>query len=293
MLALLPVAACNASDEAGSYAVPTDDGRGAVLVTTSIWADVVANLLCLPTDAVAPLMPLGTDPHGYQPTITAAEAIRSATLVISNGGGLEAALVPVLESAENNGTRIVSTSSLVSIVEDDPHIWLDPTITAQIIDDLADELISAGFEAGEVNRCTDRYRSALARLDAELGAMVSSLPERDRRLVTNHDALGYYARRYGLEVVGTILPSTSSLAQASPAELEELADTIDEEGLPAIFTEGGQRADEADALADRLGIAVVQLQTDTLGPPGTGFETYIDLMRTNTSLIVEALGSGA
>ena len=87
-----------------------------------------------------------------------------------------------------------------------------------------------------------------------------------------------------------MLPSTSSMAETNPAELEALADLIETFGLPAIFTEGGHEGEDAQALADRLGVSAVGLQTDALGPDGSGFETYIDLMRTNTDLIVAALG---
>ena len=110
-------------------------------------------------------------------------------------------------------------------------------------------------------------------------------------LVTNHDSLGYLADRYDFTVLGSILPSTSTLTEASPGQLEELGEAIEAEGVPAIFTETISSADDAEALADRLGVDVVELYTESLGEPGSGVETYADLMRFDAQAIADALGS--
>ncbi len=114
------------------------------------------------------------------------------------------------------------------------------------------------------------------------------MPPDRRLLVTNHDALGYFADRYGFEILGTVLPGTSTLAEASPAELERLAADIESAGVPAIFAEALESTDEAAALADDLGVDVVTLYTDSLGDDGSGAETYAELMRYDATAIADA-----
>lgn len=265
---------------------------GDVLVTTSIWADVVENMTCSEPGSFRPLIPPGADPHEFQLSIADAEAMREASVIIANGGGLEESLEPLVDEAEADGVTVIRLTDTIGVEGDDPHLWLDPMITADVTRELADLLVAEGSVGGDIAECADRYIAALEGLDRELAEQVADLDEGRRKLVTNHDALGRFADRYGFAVIGTVLPSTSSMAQANPADLEELAGLIDAQGIPAIFTEGGHEGEDAEALANRLGVEAVRLQTDALGPEGSGFETYVDLMRTNTDLIVAALGDG-
>ena len=120
--------------------------------------------------------------------------------------------------------------------------------------------------------------------------MFEDIPAERRLLVTNHDALGYLADRYGFEVIGTVIPSTSSLAEPNAADLEDLAKTIEAKQIPAVFTEALHAKEAVDALATRVGnIQVVTLFTDALGEPGSGADTYIGLLRTNAVRIRDAL----
>jgi zinc/manganese transport system substrate-binding protein len=111
--------------------------------------------------------------------------------------------------------------------------------------------------------------------------------------VTNHEVFGYFADRYGFEVVGAVIPSLTTNAETSARELEELARVIEDEGIPVIFAETTGSTDLADALADEVGteVQVVELFSESLGEDGSGAETYIGMMRTNTELIVGALGA--
>ena len=148
----------------------------------------------------------------------------------------------------------------------------------------------AGIDAAELQACADIYQAELEAVDAEIAASVAQLPAENRKLVTNHDALGYYADRYEVEVIGAVIPSPSSMAQTNPAQLEELAELIEHEGIQAIFAETQHTSDDAESLAARVGdIEVVTLYTGSLGPPGSGAETYLGFLRTNTELIVGAL----
>ena len=174
---------------------------------------------------------------------------------------------------------------------EDPHVWFDPHRVAEALPVLAQALTThAGLDPAAVEACLASYRAELEAVDAEIAAKVSQLPAGSRKLVTNHDALGYYAARYGFEVIGTVIPSLSSLAEANPAGLEELAELIEHEGIKAIFSETQHSGDEIEALAARLGdVDVVTLHTGSLGPPGSGAETYLGYLRTNTDLIVDSL----
>ena len=170
-------------------------------------------------------------------------------------------------------------------------MWFDPHRVAEALPVLAQALTThAGLDAAAVDACVASYRAELEAVDAEIAAKVGQLPAESRKLVTNHDALGYYAARYGFEVIGTVIPSLSSLAEANPAGLEELAGLIEHEGIKAIFAETQHSGDDIEVLAAEVGdVEVVTLYTGSLGPPGSGAETYLGYLRTNTDLIVDSL----
>ncbi|MYI35566.1 MAG: zinc ABC transporter substrate-binding protein, partial [Acidimicrobiaceae bacterium] len=175
---------------------------------------------------------------------------------------------------------------------EDPHVWFDPHRVAEALPTLAQVLTTeVGLDQAAVEACLNSYVAELEAVDAEIAAKVEQLPAGSRKLVTNHEALGYFADRYGFEVIGTVIPSPSSMAQTSPAGLEELAEIIEHEGIEAIFAETQHSVDDIEALAARVGdVDVVTLYTGSLGPAGSGAETYVGFLRTNTDLIVDALG---
>ena len=157
---------------------------------------------------------------------------------------------------------------------------------------LAETLIAeVALDADAVRACLVQYQAELAAVDAEVAALVEQLPAGSRKLVTNHDALGYFADRYGFEIIGTVIPAAGTMARTNPAQLEKLAEIIEHEGVKAIFAETLHSTEDADALASRVGdVEVVTLHTGSLGPTGSGAEDYIGFMRTNAELIVDALG---
>ena len=171
-------------------------------------------------------------------------------------------------------------------------MWFDPHRVSEALPALASVLTAdAGLDPAAIQACLLSYQAELVAVDAEIKAKVDQLPAENRKLVTNHEALGYFADRYGFEVFGTVIPAPSSMAQTSPAQLEELAEVIEHEGIKAVFAETQHSVDDAEALAARVGdIDVVTLYTGSLGPEGSGAETYLGFLRTNTDLIVNALG---
>ena len=127
-------------------------------------------------------------------------------------------------------------------------------------------------------------------MDDEIEGILASLHSEDRLLVTNHDALGYFADRYGFQLIGTVIPGGSTLAEANPAGLQELVHLIEETGVAAIFSETTHSSDDAEALGRAAGVKVLSLNTGSLGPAGSGADTYIGFMRSNAQMIAEGLG---
>ena len=173
----------------------------------------------------------------------------------------------------------------------DPHVWFDPVRVADALPALSEALAAqAGLDAAALDECTAAYRGELTALDAEVEQILAPLDPQDRLLVTNHDALGYFADRYGFKVVGTAIPGGSTLGQTNPAALQELVEVIGETGVSAIFSETTHSSDDAEALGREAGVQVLSLYTGSLGPAGSGADTYTGFIRTNAKRIAEGLG---
>lgn len=290
------LAACGGDGGAdGAPAAGAAGGDGPYLVaTTGIWADVVERVACDGPLDVRTIVPAGGDPHSFEPSLQDRHVLDGATLVVANGLGLEATLDDTLDSVEDGGVPIFRIGEHIDTIQlagegEDPHVWFDPTRVAGALPALGDALVAAGQDAAVIDRCVSAAQTDLVALDTQLAATLGAVPADRRLLVTNHDALGYLADRYGFEVVGSVLPSTSTLTEASPGELDGLAKAIEARHVPAIFTETLASSTDADALADRLGVAVVQLYSDALGEPGSGADTYDGLLRTDATSIADAL----
>ncbi len=270
-------AACGSSD--------ADEGP-TVVVTTTILGDVVANLVGPGVD-VETLIPANADPHEFQPSAREAQELREADLVVANGGGLEAGLTDALEAAEEDGVDVVYALDAIPAREDeeghvDPHFFNDPSAMATVAEDLVDRL--PGTPDGG-------YLTELRALDAEVEDTLSVIPDDRRVLVTNHESLGWFADRYGFEVLGVIIPGGTTLAEPSAGDLDDLASAIEEVGVPAVFADTSSPEQLAESLADEVGgeVEVVELYTESLGGEGSGAETYVDMVRTNAERIAEAL----
>jgi zinc/manganese transport system substrate-binding protein len=287
--AALSAAAC-----AGDGGNDGSDGP-TVVVTSTILGDVVTELV---GDAatVDVLLPLGADPHEFAPSTRQVESMATADLLVVNGGGFEHGLVDAIERAADGGTTLFAATDHVDLLDDDPHIWTDPRRMVGVVEALADALVDAladdGDDEAALRQRAAAYAEELRALDAEIEALLDPVPAARRVLVTNHEVLGYFADRYGFEVVGTVIPSSTTGAEPSAADVEALAEVIDEQRVPAIFGETSSPSRLARALADAAGddVEVVTLFTESLGEPGSGAETYLDLLRTDATRIAEALG---
>lgn len=287
---LVGLSACSSSDAGGSPEV---------VVTTSILGDVVANLV---GDAatVEVVMPPGSDPHAFSPSARQAVAMREADVLVVNGLDFEVGLRDTIDAAEADGAVVVTAADAVDVLpvggvagaDPDPHFFTDPVRMADVVASLADSLARHvdGLDTPAYRDRVAAYLEDLAALDAEVVALLDSVPPERRVLVTNHEVLGYFADRYGFEVLGTVIPNGSTLAEPSAADLQALAAEIERVGVPAVFAETSSPARLAEALArEGTQVAVVELYTESLGPAGSDGATYLDMVRTNAERIAAAL----
>lgn len=291
---------------AGSASGPPAGGAPIVVATTTIWADVARNVGCNDLATVETIIPAGADPHEFEASLKDRETMDHAALIVANGLSLEESMVDMIATVESDGVRVVRVGDHVDTLPimsrdngdtsgaQNPHIWFDPTRVAQALPAIADALVGAGVDRAALDACVTDYTARLTALDAEVAAIVAPLPVDQRLLVTNHDSLGYFADRYDFEILGSVIPSPSSLSATNPAELQALAKVIADTGVPAIFAETQHSSTDTEALAERVGnVEVVTLQTDTLGEPGSDTGTYVDWLTTTARSIVGALTPGS
>ena len=175
----------------------------------------------------------------------------------------------------------------------DPHFWTNPTRTADVAVALGEQVGQITGEGETVDGQADAYVGRLAQTDRDVEQILSGIPDDARTLVTNHEAFGYFAERYGFTIVGTVIPSLTTGAEPSAQDLEQLARTVEQQQVRAVFAENTAPGQLAEALAQEAGadVQVVQLYSDSLGEQGSGAETYVDMLTTNAQLISDALGT--
>ena len=291
----------------GSAPQSNDDTLN-VLASTSFLADIAQNVAGDRLQAES-LLPIGADPHAYQAAPSDITKIAQSDVLILNGLEYEHFIEPLLENAGGKRLVVEATAGLEAHqapagehAEEteagngdgheagDPHMWLDPNLVITYVKNIRDGLSQADPEGAEVYKANaDSYIAQLQTLDAFIKEQVQTIPVERRMLVTNHEALGYFAERYGFEVVDSILPSFSSEASASAQEIAASIDSIKQSGAPAIFLGEVENADLANQIAAETGVKVVDtlyLESLTDGEPAS---TYIDMMKHNATQIVNAL----
>nr|MDQ3007662.1 metal ABC transporter substrate-binding protein [Chloroflexota bacterium] len=203
---------------------------------------------------------------------------------------------PLLENAEGERKVIEASAGLSPGKEAgnehgvDPHLWLDPNNVIVYVENIREALTHFDPDGAALYKSNaDAYVAQLKDLDIWINGQVSQIAPKKRLLVTNHEALGYFADRYGFTVIGAIVPSVSSDASASAQQMAELIDQIKASGASALFLDEVENPALAQQIADETGVKVVEdlhLESLTDGPPAT---TYIDMMKHNVTQIVEAL----
>jgi ABC-type Zn uptake system ZnuABC Zn-binding protein ZnuA len=278
-----------------------------VIVVETFLADIVQNItgerLVIET-----LMPSGVDPHSYQPSPQDVARIVESDLLIMNQIGLEGALDDVIlnsggdfilvEAAKGLEPRHPSEEEAGLLDHDDeheqeidPHYWLNPLYVVTYVENISAALKDIDPQGAlEYERNAAAYIEELIELDKWISAEVEKIPEHRRLLVTNHESFGYFADQYGFEVIGAIIPSASTGASPTAQDLAALTRQIQDTGAPAVFLETGANPRLAEQLALETGIQIAPPLYSHSTDDGSGSaSTYLDMMRYNTTVIVEAL----
>ena len=304
----------------GIAACGSDEGTAAdgprIVATTGVVADIAAKVAG-PDVQVEQVIPDGASPHDFELSAGDRHTLEEADLVVVSGAGLEVGvpldridspqwtltehagrLRPFEEAgihgdddyAEDEGEDGEDHAEDEDAHGDsDPHVWMDPTRVAEALPALADALAEAdpGDAAGYRKRA-DRYAKGLRDLDAELAATLDAIPEANRELVTSHDAFGYFADRYGLEVIATAFPASGPEAEASAALIADVQDAVRSSGVPAVFAQQEDNPATLALIARETGVAI----EDGLiveSPASAG--SYEAMLRRDAELIAKALGT--
>jgi zinc/manganese transport system substrate-binding protein len=281
-LAWVPVALLLGAVSGCGYESARAEGKLNVVATTTQVADFARNVGGNRVHVVQLLAP-NADPHEYELRPHDMAAVADADVVLRSGGDVDAWLD---EAIEGSGThaRVITLSDGLKLRGDDPHWWQDPR-NAEI----------AAREIGAaLNVDATPYVRRLERLDRSVARCVGRVAPSERKLVTTHDALGYYAARYGIDVIGAVIPSLSTAAQPSAGDTARLIDTIRKTGVKAIFAESSVNPKVEAAIASATGAKVGEaLWADTLGPAGSDGATYIQSIESNTQAMVDGFTGGA
>ena len=326
LVGMLAVAGCTAaSDE-----IVQADSVPSVVVTTTILGSVVSDIAtCAVGDdsSVTVMMPLGADPHDFQASSAQVAEMARADLIVANGLGLEEGMMDAIENIEADGGAVMEIASLLDPLplgnvdehaedehsedehsedehaaeepaaeEDghahgdfDPHFWFDMERMASAAQLIGAELALTGGEAYDT--CGQSVAADIRATELDVIKTLDEIPELDRILVTDHDALGYFATRYDFRIVGVVIPGGSTLGETNSQELADLVATMEKEGVVAIFGDTATSSELLDVLASELNqeVSVIQLYVGGLGGPDSGAQTYEEMMRTNATMIAQGL----
>ncbi len=272
-------------------------GRPKAVATINILADLVSQVAGDRVEVVS-LIPVGGDPHTYEPVPKDVQKVAESQLVFTNGLGLEKWLEELIENAGGRQVTVVLTRGLRPAIQTegryrgdpDPHLWMDPMFAKKYVENARDALVRFDPEGrATYERNAARTLRELDALHAWIQERVARIPPHRRKLVTTHDAFRYFGQRYGFRVVGTIW-GISTEDEPSAQEIARLVDRIRAEGVPAVFVETTINPKLMERVAREAGVRVGEkLYGDSLGPPGSEANTYGKMMRHNVRAIVEAL----
>jgi ABC-type Zn uptake system ZnuABC Zn-binding protein ZnuA len=286
----LGLASCGA--DSGS----SGDGKLVAVATTTQVGDFLRQVAGTRADVRQILHP-NSDPHEYEPRPSDVKGLIDAKLVVRSGGDVDDWLDDLVDNAGTHAPVLTLIDRVHTRSEGDdvdPHWWQDPRNAELAVRAIRDRLAAVDpGGARTYERNAARYLHRLERLDRATAACIDRIPAPGRKLVTTHDALGYYADRYGLEVIGAVLPSLSTQAQPSALDIQELVDQIERAGVKAIYPESSINPKLERAVARESGARVGSaLWSDTLGPEGSSGETYVSSIAANTRAIVDGLTAG-
>ncbi len=292
----LGLVGCN-SDSRKNGLNPEAEGP-MLVVTSTILTDLVERVAGDEAEVQGLLDP-GDDPHIYEPTPQDTVALEQADVVFYNGYNLEPELIRIIEGTSVTAITVPLAESITPLsfqydgqTEPDPHVWGDVANAIALTEGIRDALIDLNPEAEATYRANaEQLMAELAQLDDWIGAQTATIPPEQRLLVTTHDAFQYYTTAYGLEMLGTLV-GISTEEQPSAQTVQQLVEAIRSAGVPAIFAETTINPQLIRTVAEEADVtlAPTELYSDSLGAPGSGGETYVDMMVSNTESIVESLG---
>lgn len=297
LAAALLFAGCG-SDEPGS------SGGVAVVATTTIVGDL-ARQVGGDAASVTQLLNANTDAHEYEPRPDDVVAVAGADVVLQSGDGLDRWASDVVEQSGTDAPLVDLAAKLQvrrpgeregdEASRYDPHWWHDPRNVVTAVGEIRDALTAADpGDKATYARNAAAYTARVEALDAAIARCFASIAPAARKLVTDHDAFGYFAGRYDLEVVGAVIPSQTTGAQSSAADVAALTRLIEREDVKAIFPERSLNQKLARAIADQAGVlAGDELYGDSLGEDGTPGATYLGMQAANADAIVDGLTGGS
>ncbi len=279
-----------------------------VVATTTIVGDVVAQV---GGDAIAltVMLPVGADPHVFDPSPQDMAKVADADVIFVNGAGLEAFLERLLENAGGDADVIHVSEGLAFIEAEhhedeerdaeendhahegvDPHTWTDPNNVLRWVDNIEAALVLHDpAHAADYRANADAYRAQLRELDAWVRGQVAAIPAENRKLVTDHETFAYFAQRYGFEQVGAVVPGYSTAAQPSARDLAALEDRIRAYGVKAVFVGSTVNPALAQRVAEDTGVKLMFLYTGSLTAPGGEADSYLSYVKYNVGAMVEGL----
>ena len=270
-----------------------------MIVTYSVLGSLVRDAVGDAADVVV-LIPNGSDPHEWEPSAKDIERLNNADLIVRNGLDLEGGVLDVLNNAKNDGvaTFVASDHITIRLVGEgeglptgdddqavgaqDPHLWMDPLTLKDMMTALGPVLVEQGIDAADG---VAEVIAGLDTLNADVVDVLSVVPDANRKLVTGHESMGYFADRYGFELIGALIPSFSTQAGVSAQELATLTDKIAANNVRAIFTEMGTPTQVAEAIGDQTRVQVVDLASHNLPDDGT----YATFLLENAQKVAAAL----
>jgi zinc/manganese transport system substrate-binding protein len=276
------------------------NGKKTILVTYSILGALVKDLVDNNANVIVS-MPNGQDPHEWEPSAKDIETLTKADLIVQNGLGLEGGMEKALAQAHEAGVKFFTASDHImvrhvgegeglptgdpdqAVGAEDPHLWTDPLSMESVVAALAEQIkTDLGLDVSD--RAAD-LQARLESLNTEIADSVNALPQADRKLVTGHESMGYFADRYGFKLVGAVIPSLTSQAEVSASDLAALKVSIEENHVKAIFIELGTPRAVTEAISQETRVRVVELTTHSLPDDGS----YFTFMRNLAAVIVSNL----
>ncbi|MFE6287464.1 zinc ABC transporter substrate-binding protein AztC [Streptomyces sp. NPDC057877] len=281
-------------------ACTADGDRPRIVVTTNILGDVTREIAGAEAE-VTVLMRPNADPHSFGLSARQAAELEQADLVVYNGLGLEENVLRHVDAARAAGVATFEVGKAVDPLtfgpgvdgEADPHFWTDPERMRTAVGLIADRVTEHvdGVDETTIRANASRYDGRLTDLATHMRESFDRIPEDDRALVTNHHVFGYLADRFGFRVIGAVIPSGTTLASPSSSDLRSLTQAMERAGVRTVFADSSQPTRLAEVLRTELGgrVRVVELYSESLTAKGEGADTYLRMMRANTTAMTAGL----